>query len=103
MNRFQQQDPNGQHWAAAGLRSIDTRAAQAHPGVVAVFTAADVPANEYGLINADQPVLVGIGSEKAGADVARFVGDQVALVVVAVLIILVPTKIIHQAYKLVMV
>ncbi|HJO33421.1 MAG: xanthine dehydrogenase family protein molybdopterin-binding subunit [Anaerolineales bacterium] len=65
----------------ARMRSIDTRAAQAHPGVVAVFTAADVPANEYGLINADQPVLVGIGSEKAGADVARFVGDQVALVV----------------------
>ncbi len=65
----------------ARMRSVDTRTAQAHPGVIAVFTAADVPVNEYGLINADQPVLVGIGSDKAGADVARFVGDQVALVV----------------------
>ena len=65
----------------AQMRSIDTSKAQAYPGVAAVFTAADVPVNEYGLLNPDQPVLVGIGSDKPGADVARFVGDQVALVV----------------------
>lgn len=65
----------------AQLRSIYTGKAQAYPGVAAVFTAADVPVNEYGLLNADQPALVGIGSGKPGADVSRFVGDQVALVV----------------------
>ncbi len=65
----------------AQMRSIDTSKAEACPGVAAVFTAADVPVNEYGLLNADQPALVGIGSRKPGADVARFVGDQVALVV----------------------
>lgn len=65
----------------ARLRRIDTTKAAAHPGVVAVFTAADVPNNEYGLIMPDQPVLCGPGSNKPGADVVRFVGDQVALVV----------------------
>ncbi|MFQ5578243.1 MAG: xanthine dehydrogenase family protein molybdopterin-binding subunit, partial [Anaerolineae bacterium] len=56
-------------------------AAQALPGVVAVLTARDVPVNEYGLQYADQPVLCGPGSDKPGADVVRFVGDQVAAVV----------------------
>lgn len=60
---------------------IDTAAAEAAPGVVAVFTAADVPVNEYGLQIKDQPVLCGPGSTLAGADRVRFVGDQVALVV----------------------
>jgi len=65
----------------ARIRSIDTSQAEALPGVVAVFTAKDVPVNEYGLILPDQPVLCGPGSGKAGADVVRFVGDQVAVVV----------------------
>jgi len=65
----------------ARILSIDTRQAEALAGVVAVFTAADVPVNEYGLQIPDQPVLCGPGSDKAGTDVARFVGDQVALVV----------------------
>ncbi len=65
----------------ARVQSIDTSKAESHPGVVAIFTALDVPVNEYGLINADQPVLVGLGSDKRGADVARFVGDQIALIV----------------------
>ena len=65
----------------ARILSIDTAVAEAAPGVVAVFTAADVPVNEYGLQINDQPVLCGPGSGIAGADVARFVGDQVALVV----------------------
>ncbi len=65
----------------ARILSIDTAEAEAAPGVVAVFTARDVPVNEYGLQVKDQPVLCGPGSTKAGADVVRFVGDQVALVV----------------------
>jgi len=65
----------------ARILSIDTSAAAAAPGVVAVFTAADVPVNEYGLQIDDQPVLCGPGSSKPGADIVRFVGDQVALVV----------------------
>ncbi|UCC64966.1 MAG: molybdopterin-dependent oxidoreductase [Anaerolineae bacterium] len=60
---------------------LDTRRAEAHPGVVAVFTARDVPVNEYGLQFNDQPVLCGPGSDKTGADVVRFVGDQVAAIV----------------------
>ena len=85
----------------ARITRLDTSKAEKHPGVVAVFTAKDVPNNEYGLIMPDQPVLcgpggasrpataradfeemsAGPGSSKAGADVVRFVGDQVALVV----------------------
>jgi CO/xanthine dehydrogenase Mo-binding subunit len=65
----------------ARIKRLDTSQAEKHPGVVAVFTAKDVPNNEYGLILPDQPVLCGPGSGKAGADVVRFVGDQVALVV----------------------
>jgi CO/xanthine dehydrogenase Mo-binding subunit len=65
----------------ARILRMDTSKAEAHPGVVAVFTAKDVPHNEYGLIMPDQPVLCGLGSEKEGADVVRFVGDQLALVV----------------------
>jgi CO/xanthine dehydrogenase Mo-binding subunit len=65
----------------ARILGIDTSEAERAPGVVAVFTAKDVPVNEYGLQIKDQPVLCGPGSAKAGADVVRFVGDQVALVV----------------------
>jgi CO/xanthine dehydrogenase Mo-binding subunit len=65
----------------ARIRQIDTRQAEAFPGVLAVFTARDVPNNEYGLIMPDQPVLCGPGSTKPYADCVRFVGDQVAVVV----------------------
>jgi len=65
----------------ARILGLDTSEAEAAAGVVAVFTAADVPVNEYGLQINDQPVLCGPGSAKTGADVVRFVGDQVALVV----------------------
>ncbi|MGH2391034.1 MAG: xanthine dehydrogenase family protein molybdopterin-binding subunit, partial [Chloroflexota bacterium] len=57
----------------ARILSIDACQALAVPGVIAVFTAADVPYNAFGLIEADQPVLCG--------DVVRFVGDKVAVVV----------------------
>ena len=65
----------------ARIISIDIAAAAAAPGVVAVYTARDVPVNEHGLQMNDQPVLCGPGSSKAGADVVRFPGDQVAVVV----------------------
>ncbi|MDW8327061.1 MAG: xanthine dehydrogenase family protein molybdopterin-binding subunit, partial [Anaerolineales bacterium] len=65
----------------ARIKRLDTSKAEAHPGVVAVLTAKDVPNNEYGLIIPDQPVLCGPGSDKPGADIVRFVGDQVALVI----------------------
>ena len=61
------------HRPHAQIISIDTAAALAHSGVVAVLTAADVPFNGYGLIESDQPALCG--------DKVRFEGDKVALVV----------------------
>jgi len=63
------------------IRSIDTSQAEALRGVIAIFTAKDVPVNEYGLSMPDQPVLCGPGSNKPYADRVRFIGDQVALVV----------------------
>ncbi len=61
------------HRPSARILGIDTAAALAVPGVVAVLTADDVPYNHYGLIDSDQPVLCG--------DVVRHYGDRVALVV----------------------
>jgi CO/xanthine dehydrogenase Mo-binding subunit len=69
---------------------LDASAAESLPGVMAVFTARDVPVNEYGLQKKDQPVLCGpaqiqppgvkMGSRVAG-DVVRCEGDQVAAIV----------------------
>lgn len=67
--------------AHAIVRKIDTTDAEMYPGVIAVFTAKDVPNNIYGLIMPDQPVLCGPGSNNEYGDRVRFVGDQVALVV----------------------
>lgn len=85
-------DMDGQLWMKvrfsdrvhARILSIDTRRAEAVPGVVAVFTAKDVPVNEYGLIMFDQPVLCGPGDPvtmKPGSDIVRTVSDQVAIVI----------------------
>jgi CO/xanthine dehydrogenase Mo-binding subunit len=63
------------------IRRMDTTRAEALDGVLAVFTAKDVPVNEYGLIMNDQPVLCGPGSSKPYADRVRFIGDHVAVVV----------------------
>ncbi|HSD84263.1 MAG TPA: molybdopterin cofactor-binding domain-containing protein, partial [Anaerolineae bacterium] len=63
------------------VKSIETSKAAQASGVIAIFTAQDVPNNEYGLIMPDQPVLVGPGSTKPWGDHVRFVGDQIALVV----------------------
>jgi CO/xanthine dehydrogenase Mo-binding subunit len=65
----------------ARVRSIRTEKALASPGVAAVYTAKDVPVNEYGLQIPDQPVLCGPGADKPYTDIVRFVGDQVAVVV----------------------
>ncbi len=65
----------------ARVVSIDTSRAEDYPGVVAVFTAKDVPVNEYGLVMKDQPVLCGPGSAKPGSDIVRCLMDNVALVV----------------------
>jgi len=75
----------------ARIKWIKTTSAEAAPGVVAVYTARDVPVNEYGLQWQDQPVLCGPNQsltlspsaekEKPGTDIVRFVGDQVAAVV----------------------
>lgn len=65
----------------ARMISMDLSEAEAVPGVVAIFTAKDVPVNEYGLIMPDQPVLVGLGSDKPYSDISRWEGEQVAIVV----------------------
>jgi CO/xanthine dehydrogenase Mo-binding subunit len=86
----------------ARVISIDTTQALAFPGVIAIFTAADVPVNEYGLQWKDQPVLCGpvyhppispVPAALAQArtemgepgrvrpDIVRCEGDQVAVIV----------------------
>ena len=57
----------------ARIDAIDASRALAVPGVVTVLTAADVPYNRYGLIDADQELLC---SERV-----RYEGDRVALVI----------------------
>jgi xanthine dehydrogenase molybdenum-binding subunit len=59
----------------ARVRRIDTTRARAHPGVVAVVTAADVPGERwYGLIHNDWPCFIAEGED------VRCVGDVVAAV-----------------------
>ena len=75
----------------ARVLSIDTTQALALEGVVAIFTAADVPVNEFGLQWKDQPVLCGpsltpaLSLEGSGegvkGDIVRCEGDRVAAIV----------------------
>lgn len=67
--------------AHARVIEIRIEKALAAAGVVAVYTAKDVPVNEYGLQIPDQPVLCGPGASKPYTDIVRFVGDQVAVVI----------------------
>ena len=62
------------------IKAVETAAAEAAPGVIAVLTAKDVPVNEYGLIMPDQPVLCGVGSTPQAQRV-RWEADHVAVVV----------------------
>ncbi len=59
----------------ARLTALDTSATEATDGVVAVFTADDVPRNAYGLTMPDQPVFIAPG------EVSRWEADHLALVV----------------------
>ena len=62
--------------ARADVISIDTSRAAAAPGVVAVFTAADVPGElRIGLIHKDWPVFIPVGGRTS------YLGDVMALVV----------------------
>ncbi len=62
--------------ARADIISIDTSEAQAVPGVVGVFTAADVPgALKTGLIHKDWPLMIPVGGRTS------FLGDVLAVVV----------------------
>ncbi len=67
--------------AHARVTAVNTAPALELPGVVAVFTAADIPNNEYGLVIKDQPVLCGPGSTRVGGDKVRCYMDNVAIVV----------------------
>jgi CO/xanthine dehydrogenase Mo-binding subunit len=65
----------------ARIINIETSQAESAQGVVAIYTAKDLPVNEYGLQIPDQPVLCGPGSPKPYTDIVRFIGDQIAVVV----------------------
>ena len=57
------------------LKKLDVSKAKALPGVVAVLTADDIPAeHNHGLVVFDWPVMVGIGER------VRYVGDALAVV-----------------------
>jgi selenium-dependent xanthine dehydrogenase len=59
----------------AFLKRLDVSKAKAFPGVAAVLTAEDIPAERnHGLVIYDWPVLVGVGER------IRYVGDALALV-----------------------
>ena len=63
------------------IHKIDITDAKKLPGVITILTAEDVPINEYGLINRDQPVLCGPDPRYPFANRVRFLGDQIALVI----------------------
>ena len=75
-------------YAHGVIRGIDTSAAKAVPGVVAVFTGADLEAAGYGALrctlpfrNRDGSPLINIERPALATDKVRFVGDPVAFVV----------------------
>ena len=58
------------------IKSMDLSAAAAHPGVLRVLTAEDIPGDKHiGLIKQDWPLMVGVG------ETTRYVGDVLACVV----------------------
>ncbi|MEM7799367.1 MAG: xanthine dehydrogenase family protein molybdopterin-binding subunit [Chloroflexota bacterium] len=65
----------------ARMLSIDLAEAEAVEGVIMILTAKDVPINEHGLVIFDQPVIVGLGSDKQNSDVSLWEGDRVAMIV----------------------
>jgi CO/xanthine dehydrogenase Mo-binding subunit len=69
--------------AHARIVEVDTSAAEAIPGVVRIFTAKDVPHNEYGLVTKDQPVICGLNTTSIvpNPDHVRCYADCIAVVV----------------------
>jgi CO/xanthine dehydrogenase Mo-binding subunit len=72
----------------ARIRKVETGLAERAPGVVRIFTAKDVPVNEYGLNFLDNPVLCGPDAAadteqltRAAMAISRWIGDKIALVV----------------------
>jgi aldehyde oxidoreductase len=62
--------------ARAEIQSIDTTAAAAAPGVVAVFTAADIAGElRVGIIHKDWPIMIPVGGRTS------YAGDPLAIVV----------------------
>ena len=68
--------------ASARIKSIDTRAAEAMPGVMAVLTGREIPVNSFGPSFQDQPVLADEQVFHAGDGVAAVaaVTEQIAIV-----------------------
>jgi nicotinate dehydrogenase large molybdopterin subunit len=66
--------------ASAKIKSIDTKEAEAMPGVVAVITGKDIPCNSFGPSLKDQPVLADARVFHAGDGVAAVaaVTEQIA-------------------------
>jgi len=67
--------------ASARIKRIDTRAAEALPGVMAVLTGREIPVNSFGPTYQDQPVLADERVRHAGDGVAAVaaVSEQIAL------------------------
>ena len=65
----------------ARIRAIDTSAAQAHPGVVAVWTAADLPEVASGLSDFGAPGLEQHGRPILDATEVNYTGEAYAMVV----------------------
>jgi carbon-monoxide dehydrogenase large subunit len=70
------------------IKKVGVDAAKAAAGVVAVFTGADMAADEvgglpcgWGVNNKDGSPMVEPGHPPLAADVVRYVGDQVAVVI----------------------
>ena len=58
------------------VKAMDLSAAEAHPGVLRVLTADDIPGDKHiGLIKQDWPLMIGVG------ETTRYVGDVLACVV----------------------
>src|SRR5579862_391136 len=66
--------------ASARIKSIDTKEAEAMPGVIAVITRRDIPCNSFGPSLKDQPVLASERVFHAGDGVAAVaaVSEQIA-------------------------
>ncbi len=75
-------------FAHARLNRVDTDAARAMPGVIAIYTAADLAPSRYGLLKSALPLksrdgraMLKPGRPVLASDRVRFVGDTIAMVV----------------------